>query len=74
MFSDDKKASDLVNLDVLDESVLGLAVERWSLITFTAFENVAQFCNISPLICQVFSKGILQISLDLELCSPKGAS
>lgn len=47
MLSDGKNASDLVDLEILVESVFGLAVQHQPFIIFTAFENVAQFCHIS---------------------------
>lgn len=76
--SDDKNPSDLCQVVVEPRACWTRAVQTHLVFkfffTFAAFENSAQFCIISPLICQVSSKGILQIPLDLELCSPKGAS
>lgn len=71
VFSDDRNTSDLVNSRSFSRervwpSCLALASYH--------FENVARFfCNISSLICRVFSKGILQISLDLEAVLTQGS-
>lgn len=70
VFSDDKNAVDLVSFWV--GCVFSLAVQRWPLIILPAFENLAQFCHISPVICRVFYKEILQISLDFRAVLTQG--
>lgn len=77
VFSDDRNTSDLVNSRSFSRervwpSCLALASYHFFLLLLKTW-LVFFFCNISSLICRVFSKGILQISLDLEAVLTQGS-